>query len=317
MVALAATGDPMDGKVKTGTLVEHPKRPAWGPGKVVQITSSFLFVVFRDLPDREARRFRLSDSMLAVAASQSDPLLDNLPPLVQEGEKWVLPAPRMTLGMAVERFGARFPGGLSDPAYLESERDYKWSAHERWIKDLGNGQAETLLAQNRLEELTRRALGVIQRTNHLASYESMALRDGLSHEPSARRFFERLVALLSSKEIAASVWKPFAAAVGELPRAEGKARVLTWPNVTILPFLAQPDRHMLLKPNTTKVAAETLGFDLKYEPTPNWPTYEALLRMGDVYRGLLQFLAPRDMIDVQSFIWVTCGGYDHVPLAEE
>jgi hypothetical protein len=67
---------------------------------------------------------------------------------------------------------------------------------------------------------------------------------------------------------------------------------------------------MFLKPEVTKVAADSLGFNLKYNPTLNWATYEALQRMGAIYLDLLKPLGARDFVDVQSFIWVTCGGYD-------
>ena len=35
--------------------------------------------------------------------------------------------------------------------------------------------------------------------------------------------------------------------------------------------------------------------------------------MGAVYLELLRPLGSRDFLDVQSFIWVTCGGYDPKP----
>jgi hypothetical protein len=70
---------------------------------------------------------------------------------------------------------------------------------------------------------------------------------------------------------------------------------------------------MFLKPEVTKRAADSLGFDLKYDPSLNWNTFEALQRMGAVYLNLLASLGARDFVDVQSFIWVTCGGYDTPP----
>jgi hypothetical protein len=60
------------------------------------------------------------------------------------------------------------------------------------------------------------------------------------------------------------------ASVKALPRRQ--TRVLTWPIVTVFLFIAQPDRHVFLKPNVTRVAAAAYGFDFKYEPRPNWQT---------------------------------------------
>ncbi|MDZ7697765.1 MAG: hypothetical protein U5R49_12870 [Deltaproteobacteria bacterium] len=83
----------------------------------------------------------------------------------------------------------------------------------------------------------------------------------------------------------------------------------SWPVATILPFLAQPDRHMFLKPGITQAAAKILAFDLHYNPTPNWVTYDSLLKMTAIYREKLKSLAPNDNIDIQSFFWVISGKY--------
>ena len=37
---------------------------------------------------------------------------------------------------------------------------------------------------------------------------------------------------------------------------------------------------------------------------PNWSTYSALLELAAIVKRDLRELEPRDMIDVQSFLWV-------------
>ena len=91
-------------------------------------------------------------------------------------------------------------------------------------------------------------------------------------------------------------------AVSSLPRKQ--TRVLTWPIVTVFGFLAQPGRHIFLKPNVTRAAAAEYGFDFQYESRPSWETYASLLEFASVCRQDLRDLKPRDMIDLQSFIWV-------------
>ena len=49
--------------------------------------------------------------------------------------------------------------------------------------------------------------------------------------------------------------------------------MLTWPIVTVFGFIAQPKTHIFLKPNVTRVAAESYGFDFHYHSRPAWPTY--------------------------------------------
>jgi hypothetical protein len=90
--------------------------------------------------------------------------------------------------------------------------------------------------------------------------------------------------------------------VSELPRRQ--TRVLTWPLVTVFGFIAQPDRHMFLKPNVTRRAASRYGFEFDYRSKPSWDIYACLLAFAEQVRKDQRALHPKDMIDLQSFIWV-------------
>jgi hypothetical protein len=81
--------------------------------------------------------------------------------------------------------------------------------------------------------------------------------------------------------------------------------VHTWPIVTLLPFLADPAKFLALKPTNTELIAARMAFDLKYDSTPNWETYDATLRMAAQLLGRLQQIGAKDMIDVQQFMVVT------------
>jgi hypothetical protein len=255
-----------------------------------------------------AKKIDVSKVAPRVANSQTDPILDNLPPAKQEGENWVLPRQRTTLQQAVEFFMHKFPGGFGDPGYLKEERGYKWLAHERYEIELGNGLAGRLLAEGQIEELSRKALSVVAKVNLLSLYENAAMRDAMKDREAAERFFSALIDLLNAPTIDATVFSPYIKTVCDLPAEVGRARVASWPVATILPFLAQPHRFMFLKPQVTTEAAVRLGFHLHYDPQPNWITYDYLLRMGKTYADLLTRLRPKDLIDIQSFIWVTCSG---------
>ena len=53
------------------------------------------------------------------------------------------------------------------------------------------------------------------------------------------------------------------------------------------------------------------GFDFAYESKPNWNTYANLLEFAATVRRAVRDLRPRDLIDLQSFIWVQ--GSDEYP----
>ena len=91
-------------------------------------------------------------------------------------------------------------------------------------------------------------------------------------------------------------------AVEALPRKQ--TRVLTWPLVTVFGFIAQPETHIFLKPNVTRIAAREYGYDVQYVSRPSSETYASLLGFAQTVRQDLRDMQPRDMIDIQSFIWV-------------
>jgi hypothetical protein len=195
-----------------------------------------------------------------------------------------------------------FPGGFRDETYLGWERECKWSAHQRWTSELDARCMRTLMKGGEYEELARRAVTIESRTNLLFSFEKMALRDAVRTAEGARMFSEGLYEFLHGRGSDETRFGHWIQSVGALPRRQ--TRVLTWPLVTVFGFLAQPERHMFLKPNVTRRAAKMYGFDFVYQSKPNWDTYSCLLAFAERVRKDQRALRPRDMIDLQSFIWV-------------
>jgi hypothetical protein len=197
-----------------------------------------------------------------------------------------------------------FPGGFRDATYLDWERDYKWQTHEAWDAALGRAEFRRLLRARRFAEIASRAVRVEQRSRHsmIFSFEKMALRDAIKSPPGARRFAEGLYDFLHGAGDLQRRFERWVAAVSALPRRQ--TRVLTWPLVTVFGFIAQPDFHIFLKPMVTRTAAHAYGFNLDYAARPSWETYASLLEFAALIRRDLRDLRPRDMIDIQSFLWV-------------
>ena len=130
----------------------------------------------------------------------------------------------------------------------------------------------------------------------------MALRDALKTPAGARSFAEGLYAFLHGSEDMQIRFERWCAVVANLPRRQ--TRVLTWPVVTVMAFIAQPKAHVFLKPVVTREAAERYGFPFTYRSKPNWETYASLLSFARTVRKDLSDMRPRDMIDIQSFLWV-------------
>jgi hypothetical protein len=200
------------------------------------------------------------------------------------------------------KFLRYFPGGFRDSTYISWEREYKWSAHLRWVEHLNGARMRALLKAGEFEEIARRAVTIESRTNLLFSFEKMALRDAVRTAQGARAFAEGLHDFLHGRGSDETRFDRWVEVVGSLPRRQ--TRVLTWPLVSVFGFIAQPERHMFLKPNVTRRAANMYGFEFAYLSKPNWETYSCLLRFAEQVRKDQRGLKPRDMIDLQSFIWV-------------
>jgi hypothetical protein len=203
---------------------------------------------------------------------------------------------------ARRKFLKFFPGGFADETYIDWERDYKWAAHERWQETLDQSAYRKLLTREAFEEVAGTAVRIESRTNLLFSFEKMALRDAIKTGTGARIFAEGLYDFLWGRGSDESRFERWCDAVASLPRRQ--TRVLTWPLVTVFGFIARPDVHIFLKPNVTRVAAEAYGFDFQYASRPNWATYRSLLDFANTVRRDTSDLRPKDMIDLQGFIWV-------------
>ncbi len=209
------------------------------------------------------------------------------------------------------KFLRYFPGGFYDDTYIAWEREYKWEAHEHWNATLGRSEFRRLLREREFDEIAARAIRVEQRSRHsmVFSFEKMALRDAVKSTSGARAFAEGLDALLHGRGPLQRRFEDWIGVVASLPRKQ--TRVLTWPLVTVFGFMAQPVVHLFVKPMVTRAAADAYGFNLRYEARPSWETYSSMQQFAETVRRDLHDLRPRDMIDLQSFMWVQ--GSDEYP----
>lgn len=204
------------------------------------------------------------------------------------------------------KFLRYFPGGFRDATYVDWERGYKWQAHLRWQAELAKPEMRALLRDGRHAEIAARAVKIESRTNLLFSFEKMALRDAVRSPGGARQFAEGLDDFLHGAGGMPQRFERWCAAVEQLPRRQ--TRVLTWPVVTVFGFIAQPERHIFLKPNVTRAAAIAYEFAFAYASRPSWPTYASLLAFAEQVCRDQRDLHPADLIDAQGFIWVQGSG---------
>jgi hypothetical protein len=289
--------------LNAGIIVIHPK---FGLGKILVRDDESAWVYFKDIegePKDAIKKLVLSMAKLAPAPNQTDPVLDNLPPMVHAGK--VVPPNRIRLTeKQAENLFIKDHRSFEDHSYLELERNYKWKAHEDVRSRLLKGPGRQLAESDSKNQLPKLLRDLIHATNLLAVQEMIRLNNAFK-EPGAAQSYARGV-LGFVDEASKETFDGLVDAVSGLP-AESGSSVLTWPIVTLLPFLAEPKRHMFLKPRVTKRVADVFMYDLLYDSTPTWATYQRLLRLSEMLLNRLQPLGARDFIDVQSFMWIIEG----------
>lgn len=209
----------------------------------------------------------------------------------------------------IQKFLHYFKKGFHDEKYIAWERQYKSDAHIQFQQKLNHKAFKELLAAKAFEEISRTAIQIESKTNLLFSFEKMAIRDAVKSKEGARLFASGLFDYLYTGGSLQQRFENFIGVISQLPRKQ--TRVLTWPLLTIFGFIAEPEKHIFLKPKVTQRAAEKYKFDFDYISPPNWDTYESLFAFAEQIRRDTNHLHPRDYIDLQSFIWVM--GSDEYP----
>ena len=292
-----------------GMHVRSRFNEGWGEGMVCNTQGESVRVLFPGHPDRKPVLVPARSLTVIRAGTWAEAATK-----VQEREEQAATrakaprAPRSyaktTQVEALASFLERYPGAFEGPKYLAEERTYKWEAHLAFEALLGGGKLRALLDQGKVEEVARAALQVQGKTNLLFPTEKARLSEALRDGPGALGFLRALADLLDAPVVDEKVFGTYLKAVETLPAKPGQ-RVAGWTVATIFPFLAQPTRHLFVKPVATQAAAERLQLDLQYESTPSGKTYRKVLELGAELKTILQPHGCRDFIDVQGFIWLT------------
>ncbi|HEX9109586.1 MAG TPA: hypothetical protein VF832_20230, partial [Longimicrobiales bacterium] len=151
-----------------GVLAEHSRKAEWGPGKVVKVRPPYVWVFFRDAPGRVARQF--NEALLVRSTSQSDSILEHLPAFVEQDGVHLLPSERYTLSEALDVLHASAPEGFGENGTTKAQKDRqsRRAAHAEYVRTLGDGQAEQLLADGDITQLSARVLDVVTRSKSLS-----------------------------------------------------------------------------------------------------------------------------------------------------
>jgi hypothetical protein len=275
-----------------GDRVFHPNQKGWGLGKVLNVTPDNIDVFF---VGTGAKRLSKSFVKLEIAegTAAKHRLLDNLIETSQIGSAdYVSPV------VAVERFLAIHPEGFSAPRFVKEERETSVRAHQFFVQLLGETEISELIAERRYQDVCDRVRHIESVTTLLTKGEKAAFYSALDTPVNQKTFSVALAALLYGTDSDEDRFKGFVRALDLL----GISR---WPYATLFGFLRFPQEKAYIKPTVIQTVAKAFCWRINYKAEPNWRGYAAVFRLYNHLRTSLveEGLMPRDMIDVQSFIW--------------
>jgi hypothetical protein len=282
--------------LKKEDRVKHPLKAEWGLGEVLEDSNGETVRVFFVGTGEKTLSLKHVTLECIPTDEAAHPVLDHLRVPEKRDRHQYQSVPE-----SIERFRARYPQGFSDDRFVEEERESKIHAHQVAQNLLSQSELARLLAANEGVEVCRRALSVAGETHLIFPQEKMALRDGLQSPAHQQAFATALYNLLYGDADLQSRFETYAAILEGIGAAK-------WTIATYFLFIVYPDEYMLLKPIVTQKIAAISGFEIHYRPDLNWRTYRSVLALANYLKAALMGLSPRDMIDIQSFMWCIASG---------
>lgn len=201
---------------------------------------------------------------------------------------------------AIDTFKRYYPD-LDDLEFLKDERHYKVEASFAAQDMLSRTNMELLLKQGKAEELLKSIKTIFRSKTNLPSPQEkivVANIPAAKAEEFSQALHDFLYGQASWNERLARFANAFEAITGTKP---------SWPHLTLFPFLVFPTKHIFLKPDAMQKAAKVLGYQWDYKSSPDSNTYHQFQQLAQHLKTALKGLGAKDMIDVQSFLWVLAG----------
>jgi len=192
--------------------------------------------------------------------------------------------------------------GFSDPRFEKEEIAYKRAAIEKTRGLLSAEELRSLMERRDFDEFLKRLRQVAGYTNLLFLGVPKSGDLGILNQPSLDKpgFCAAVLDLLHGSGSGAGRLGRYLAYVTshDLPNK--------WTFPTYFLFLCHPESEIFVKPAVTKAFLRLLGTENVLEVKPSADSYAAIKRIIGEVRDALGRHGPRDMVDMQSVVWV-CG----------
>ncbi|MGF1465467.1 MAG: hypothetical protein ACFCGT_04975 [Sandaracinaceae bacterium] len=294
------------------TLFRHSRREQWGLGTVMRRLDDRVMLVFQDGRQRTFKKgychlFDLVDKPLDA----TERIVDALQSMVDGEPSKSRRAPRqpITLDDQIAYFRELYAGGFQDEDY---EAEHRGDGRKRPLKRhrdalveaasdrLSADTLDTALADGDAGAIHEAAGAVVATTDLVTAKERKRFQaiDASHHEALATGLRRVLYG-------EARIAKRMDAWVRILEDALGEAP--SWNLATALVGAVRPASRLVVRPRVVQEQAKWMAPGLRVSDRPVGLLYERLCEMAVGTRGELEAagLAPRDLLDVVDFMWLT------------
>lgn len=192
--------------------------------------------------------------------------------------------------------------GFSHPKFVKDEIEYKQSAVAKACELLSESELRRLQSEEKFEEIISRIKKTANATNLLWNWAPATGDLSILEQPKLDKptFCKAFIDLLYSPE----------------PSQERLGRYLNFVNAHALPnkwtfstyflFLCHPETEMFVKPRAIKRFLEFLEVDeeVRFKGTPSSEVYLAIKQIALQIKENLKDYEPRDLVDIQSVIYL-------------
>lgn len=302
------------------TFFEHPMRPTWGRCLLVSERDGKLFLFGEDGAEHViAVTHRSALQQLALDENQAAELRAAIEGKREEsttkrkkpGERKAAPIKaRISFDEQLRRFEEAYPGGFSGERFSTTERGPNGPDGPKGDRQAALELAARLLGADSLtaESGYAAATELIKATNLLHPMEGQIPFKSLTPEAQTA-FATALRELLHGAGEYGPRFDAYVASIAMTER-DGKAKRPSWPLATYLPALFAPTEQVFVKPKLLREQADMLEIRFDYDPSPSAALYEQFRAVARALEGRLRERghAPRDLMDVTSFVAITLGG---------
>lgn len=296
------------------TIVRHERRPKWGLAVMIWEREGKRGYHFEDGSERAFAAEYCGMFKPEMAAPDTKAKLmaafEKLSPKATKKKKSAIPKKMQDVPGVEEQvavFRLQFPEGLDGEAWKKKHRGVGAKRRIKRHRDSAIAHAAEALSKQALDDLL--AAGnyaeVIDRASAVLAKSDLVTKKQLEPLSGANPSSALALALrnyLHEEDADGARFDQFARRLGR--NSTGRC---TWPLLTALRALVNPDSDVCIKPSVFTKQALAVDPTLSKKPRLNGANYNRWVALARELRALMAGagLEPSDMLDVYDFVWLT------------